>query len=153
MDPDLRRFAQAVRRQVRLYVQKSQAPPPMLCWVPLAGDIRSPVHTDFSEAEDSVDVRATIREAIETEAARLCAVGRMLVARADHDHVRSDFGLVVISALDVCMWSTFITRDLAGRWSTSAWEPDAFPAGSRQAESDWLFAQQAIRTVAKAGAR
>lgn len=147
MDRDLKRFAQACRREVRLYVKEHGQPPPLLAFVPdrtaWGSDLRRAIFTGFETAKDHVDVRATIREAVEVARAPFVAVGRMLAMTADHSKVTSSFALVVIGPDVVEAWATSIFKGLDGKMVVAPWEPALFSG------PDWAFAQAALRLVAK----
>ena len=147
MDRDLKRFAQACRKEVRLYVKEHGQAPPLLCFVPdrtpWGSDLRHAIFTGFEDAQDHVDVRATIREAIEVARAPFVAVGRMLAMAADHGKLTSSFALVVIGPDEVEAWATSIFRELSGRMVVAPWEPVSFQM------PDWAFAQAALKLVAK----
>lgn len=152
MDRDLKRFAQACRREVRLYVKEHGQAPPLLAFVPdrtpWGSDLRHAIFTGFEGAKDHVDVRATIREAIEVSRAPFVGVGRSLVTEvetrgvAEHK-VTTSFGLVVIGLEDVEAWATSIFRELSGKMIVAPWEPVTFSM------PDWAFAQAALKLVAK----
>jgi hypothetical protein len=147
MDRDLKRFAQACRREVRLYVKEHGQAPPLLAFVPdrtpWGSDLRHAIFTGFEGAKDHVDVRATIREAVEVARAPFVGVGRMLAMTADHSKITSSFALVVIGPDVVEAWATSIFKELSGKMVVAPWEPVSFSM------PDWAFAQAALKLVAK----
>jgi hypothetical protein len=148
MDPDLKRFAQAVRRSVRLSVKAEQRLPPSAAFVPSRDRMAKLEHVTAEGLGDEGEFRAAVRGLVVREAARFCAVGGMTSGSMEGERVSSTYGLVVFSVDDVAMWVTGISWDLRPRrLAVHAWEQ--VPSdGGRWRE----FAQAAIEGARKAGA-
>lgn len=140
MDSDFKRFAQSVRRQTRLYVREHSEPPPLLCFVPERGDDpRRVMWRHVGAAADGNEVRAQIRATLFDVGARWCAIVRTLAYSVDESPTPA-LGLVVISTSEVLMMSSVMVH--SPKLELGPWEAVEF-------QGDWLFVQQALRTIEK----
>lgn len=127
---NFRRWARAVRRQVRLYVGKEHAFPPMVVWT--ASNVRAPgVAVEVGAGEDAGDVAGNIRDAIVAavtvprDPAAWAAFGRTLHEERDGERVLStSFGLIVVGEHRFEAWEVTLDEDL----ELLGWEPGTFGA-------------------------
>lgn len=125
MDAQLKRFAQAVRREVRAHVKREREPPALSLWVSDGMNPRRVGVVPVGGAVDAGGVAANIRQAVLVAESSPCwvAVGRGLVApEVDVDGKRlgvvpiAEFAVVACSLVESVTYTTSIRAGVVGAW-------------------------------------
>lgn len=122
---DFRRWRQAVRRQVRLFVAEQRDAPPMVVWT--SRNVRKPGEAvQVGAAQSRLDVAANIRAAVVDGDGTFAALGRRLhETTGEETQLSGSFGLVIAGEGRFEAWEVVIR---AGE--LMAWVPATFDAAN-----------------------